>query len=226
MARMCGVVRGRQGGASLVVVMIMLTVVFSIAVLSARLSLFSERSARNDRDRQVAFESAEAALLDAEVDIMGPNTATGSRVCKFTATSVPADFAVGCGTGANTGLCFSSGQIGEAWRSVKANYSSETGSSSSSNQTAQFGQFTGRSWVNGSSGLAARPPRYTVEWTPATPIVVQSDGSLTAAAVDPSKPQAAYVVTAVGFGVRSETQVMLQTIVYKAVNKVGSGCTS
>jgi type IV pilus assembly protein PilX len=59
-----------QRGVSLIVVMIMLSAIFVIVAFGSRLTLLGEKSARNDRDRQIAFQAAEAALSDAEVDLM------------------------------------------------------------------------------------------------------------------------------------------------------------
>ena len=51
-----------QKGLALIVVLGMMSVVFVVSAISVRLTLLAERSARNDRDRQIAFQSAEAAL--------------------------------------------------------------------------------------------------------------------------------------------------------------------
>ncbi len=206
--------RTRMTGSSLIVVMIMLTVISAIGVISARLALFSERSARNDRDQQIAFQSAEAALLDAELDTMGPNSSLNKRVCKFLPMQNGSEFVPGCGTGTKAGLCASLTTQGEAWKDVKPLYSSETGQSSS-NQTVEYGQFTGQTLPNGSVGLSAKPPRYTIERVSATVF----DQSKKSAGVDD-----AYLVTAMGFGMRPETRVMLQTLIYKPAHKPNSGC--
>lgn len=209
--------RGRyatERGSSLVIVMIMLSVIFAIGVISARLSLFSERSARNDRDRQIAFQSAEAALLDAELDTMGPNSYVGKRVCNFLPKQNTNAFAPGCGTGTNAGLCSSLTTQGEAWRDVKSNYGSETGTGST-NQTVEYGQFTGKTLPNGSSGLTAKLPRYTIELISASVF----DETKAPVGVDD-----AYLVTAMGFGARAETRVMLQALIYKPAHKPNSGC--
>ena len=51
-----------QGGASLIMVMIVLTIVSIIGVAGIQISLMSERGARNDRDQQIAWQAAEAGL--------------------------------------------------------------------------------------------------------------------------------------------------------------------
>jgi type IV pilus assembly protein PilX len=87
-------------GASLIMIMIILTIISILGIAGIKISTMSERGARNDRDQQIAWEAAEAALLDAEHDIFGP--AASSRRSTFTpATDVQA-FVNGCGTGGNS----------------------------------------------------------------------------------------------------------------------------
>ncbi|MCW7539175.1 PilX N-terminal domain-containing pilus assembly protein [Aquabacterium sp. A7-Y] len=62
-----------QRGVALVVVLIFLLAVTAIGVFGARNVIVSERMARNQLDAQVARQAAEAALRDAERDIMLPN---------------------------------------------------------------------------------------------------------------------------------------------------------
>ncbi len=206
-----------ERGSSLVVVLIMLSVIFVIGVISARLSLFSERSARNDRDRQIAFQSAEAALLDAELDMMGPNTASNRRVCDFDSAK-PAAFVAGCGTGTKTGMCLSASTEGDAWKAVKAQFSSNVGTATS-NVTVQFGQFTGQSIAQAGGGLPSKPSRYMIE-------AVRYAGTGNATdAVGSDKTEYAFLVTAMGFGMRPETQVLLQALIYKPANKPDAGCS-
>lgn len=206
-----------QRGSSLIIVLMMLMVILVMGVIGARLSLFSEREARNDRDRQIAFQSAEAALLDAELDMMGPNSSGGSRVCVFDSKK-PAEFIEGCGTDSKAGMCLNTATPGEAWQAVKAEYVSETGTTSG-NKTVQYGQFTGQSLPTGSSGLPDRPPRYTIE-----AVRYSGTGEATDNVGSSVSTEHAFLVTAMGFGTKAETQVMLQALVYKPANKPGSGC--
>jgi type IV pilus assembly protein PilX len=204
-----------ERGSSLIVVLIMLSVIFVIGVISSRLALFSERSARNDRDRQIALQSAEAALLDAELDIFGPNTAANRRVCDFDAKKSAA-FVPSCGTGVKTGMC-SSLNNGQNWRAMLPQYTAETGTAAT-NRTVQYGQFTGQTVAQGAGGLPARLPRYIIE-------VVDYNGTGEAGQRALTTEDKAFLVTAMGFGSRVETQVLLQTLLYKPGNKAGSGCS-
>ena len=52
----------RQAGASLIVVLLLLVIVSILGAGAAQIATMGERSARNDRDMQVAWQSAEAAL--------------------------------------------------------------------------------------------------------------------------------------------------------------------
>lgn len=207
----------KHSGASLIVVLMMLTIIFSMGVIAAKLSIFSERSGRNDRDRQLAFQSAEAALLDAEIDMMGPNALVGNRVCNFDSKK-PAEFVEGCGTGTKTGMCLNTANSSFAWKNVLSQYSSETGTTNS-NKTVQYGQFTGQTMSTGNSGQSIRPPRYTIEAVRYTGTGAADDNVGSS-----SGPEYAFLVTAMGFGTKLETQVLLQALVYKPANKPNSGC--
>lgn len=61
--------RGQRGVAMLVVLVFTLALT-GIAIVSARLALMGESVARNQLDMQVARQAAEAALRDAETDLM------------------------------------------------------------------------------------------------------------------------------------------------------------
>ena len=92
----------RERGASLIMVMIILTIISILGIAGIQISVMSERGARNDRDLQIAWEAAEAALLDAENDIFGP--AASSRRSTFTPVTDTQAFVNGCGTVSYTHL--------------------------------------------------------------------------------------------------------------------------
>lgn len=76
--------RGRphQRGITMVVVLVFTLALTGLAILSARLALSGESVARNQLDLQVARQAAEAALRDAEVDLMMPTGAVrNGAVC-------------------------------------------------------------------------------------------------------------------------------------------------
>ena len=55
-----------EGGAALLIALVLLLAVLIVGVSAARTALDTEKSARNMRDRLIAFQAAEAALADAE----------------------------------------------------------------------------------------------------------------------------------------------------------------
>ena len=182
-----------QQGFSLVTVMIILVVVSLLGVAASQMVLLSERSARYDRDWQIAFQAAEAALLDAEFDIRGPNTNSAQRLATFSSTS-QLGFSTGCGTGTDRGLCLPSATSKPIWYNVDFTDESSTA------KTAQFGEFTGRTLASGAAGIQpALRPRYIIEAVP--------DASPGGAA---DVPKILYRVTAMGFGPRKETQAVVQ----------------
>ena len=70
----------RSRGVSLIVVLLILVVVSILGVSGIQLAMMGERGTRNDRDQQIAWQAAEAALMDAEFDIEGlPASSTTKR---------------------------------------------------------------------------------------------------------------------------------------------------
>lgn len=194
-----GVLRGsRQQGASLIMVMLVLIIVSGLGVGAAQISLMSERGARNDRDMQMAVQSAEAALIDAEQDMFHPTSTTpdtaSTRKALFDGNSI-AGFTPSCGTATtdNTkGLCTLATTGTPAWLGVDFTITAANA------RTTEFGTFTGRAFAAGTGVAPAQKPRYVIELVP-----------------DPGRPdltkiQYAYRVTAMGFGPRTDIQVVTQ----------------
>lgn len=187
-----------QRGASLIMVLIVLTIVSLLGIAGIQISLMSERGARNDRDQQMAWQSAEAALVDAENDLYGPGTST--RRSTFTPGTNLLAFVDGCGTTGNSqGLCtlVSSGK--PSWLTSSFDFTATSATAPS----AVYGQFTGRTFAAGSVGAQpAQLPRYVIE-----PIRDPADRNLGS-----TDPKYVYRVTAIGFGPRSDIQAVLQMI--------------
>ncbi len=176
-------------------VLLVLVVVSMLGLSSAQIGLLGERSARNDRDQQIAWQAAEAALLDADIEMSRP---TAPRYATFYEQKTNA-FLSGCGsTQDSRGLCsVNPNDQKAAWLTV--NYLDDN---SSSARTTEFGEFTGRPFANGILGIQpVKKPRYVIE-----PIL---DLSLSS---NPTDPSHLYRVTAMGFGPRVETQAVLQMI--------------
>jgi type IV pilus assembly protein PilX len=207
-----------QRGFSLIVVLLMLLIAMVLGIGAAQVSLVGERSARNDRDAEVAFQAAEAALVDAERDVLGPNQAAAQRLCLFNSRDVSACVA-GCGgAGIHQGLC-TQAEDGAKPVWITADFAAE------SRTSVAYGTFTGRTYATANAGarggaLSARAPRYIVEavrnlggWQSSQ---LQSAGARNASHL--------FRVTAIGYGVRDETQVVLQTSLYKPA--ASPGCPS
>ncbi|MEO5660843.1 MAG: PilX N-terminal domain-containing pilus assembly protein [Polaromonas sp.] len=190
----------RQRGISLIVVLIMLSATFLLAAFGARLTLLNEKAARNDKDRQIAFQAAEAALGDAEIDIMGPNTATSSRVADMDSRAIQL-FSQGCGTTAdNRGLC----STNTSTTTTPLYQSIDFEDTSTSRRYVTLGEYTGRgsSFSTGNSALPAQLPRYIVET-----IAYNVPGGC--------PNQKAFLVSGLGYGLNQQTQVLLQSVIFK-----------
>jgi type IV pilus assembly protein PilX len=183
--------RRRQQGVTLIIVLILLLIVTVLGIGGARIAMLAERSTRYDRDFQVAMQAAEAALMDAEFDIRGPNPSTAARLATF-AESNTLGFVPGCGdSGTSRGLCAESSDVVPVWRSVDFAGAKAT----------PLGTFTGRAFDAGSAGVSpARRPSYIIEALPDTRPGLEIGGR-----------GLIYRITAVGFGPREDVQVMLQT---------------
>lgn len=187
---------GPQRGFSLIVTLILLAIVTVLGIAASQMVLLSERSTRFDRDRQIAFQAAEAALLDAELDIRGPNSGGSQRMGSFAKTS-QLGFIEGCGTGLDRGKCLPAAE-GQppVWLSL------DFTDQSAAAKTVAFGEFTGRTLSTGSTGIRPEQlPRYIIE------VIEDNQPGLAG--------QFQYRVTAMGFGPRKETQAVVQMIFRK-----------
>lgn len=198
--------RGEQG-ASLVVVMMVLLVVSVAGVAAARLALLGEMSARHDRDTQIAFEAAEAALVDAQDDIEG-NRGEGScaavrQADKFN-NGIEGDVALGTcrNIDAERGLCAPAapGATRPTWAAM--DFLDESANAA----TVPVGSFTCRPFDAGSAGIKpARPPRYIIEF-----LKDSTEGTRASVGATTTRPTPTFRITAMGFGPRIDTRVVLQ----------------
>lgn len=183
----------RQQGASLVMSLLMLLAVQMLGMSAAQTSLQGEKASRNDQDRQIALQAAEAALIDAERDME-----TSERRHLFSQNSVEG-FTAQCSDAAvdiYLGLCRHAVSGGvPAWLAVDF----ET-------QSVPYGYFTNRVFPNGDGPLTAQLPRYLIEL-----MSYKKDVESTA----PEEVTYFYRITAIGFGARTSTQVVLQTFYRK-----------
>ena len=184
----------KKRGASLITVLLILVIVSLVGIGAAQIALMSERGSRNSRDMQVAWQSAEAALADADIDLFS-NTAGASRKDIFDGKSLVFFPNAGCGTSGNLkGLCSSVSSGKPNWLVV--DFTSSTG-------VATLGDYTGRNFTAGGTGIQpALKPRYVIE-----PVIVPV-GSRS----DPEAQEIVYRVTAMGFGPKAEIQAVLQML--------------
>lgn len=206
-----------QRGFSLIVALMMLIVIIILGVSAAQMAVNEERGARNDRDRQVAFQAAEAALKDAEWEILNPAAPAcaaapfqgrgrnnGSFSC-FTESS-GLGFVVNCSASPNEGLCLSADVNSPAYLSTNVNFLADA-QGTGNNNTVQYGRFSGRTFPTRATytslPVPRYPPRYIIERVPKN---VSFD-----TATEGSKYM--FRITAMGFGANENSQVVLQSVV-------------
>lgn len=207
--------RRSHRGLALVFVLIMMSIATAIGLIAARITLLSDRGARNDRDRQVALQSAELALQDARDDIMSPKP--GGRGCKFGTTVMTSE--EGClADTLSRGLCAANPSSGDTplykdvdWENV-----------SSSRAYANYGEFTDREGTlqTAAFGAPAKAPKYIIV-DESTRFVMTVPGLAGGAAgtVERTKDSLpnlkAYRVYALGYGTSADIQVMLESVILK-----------
>lgn len=195
-----------QAGATLLTVLVMLLLILMLGLAAARIALQGEKAARNDRDRHIAFQAAEAGLLNAEIDIAHSFDAAISRSHIFTQHSesgFPLLHEEGCNRGlgnAHLGLCRPAPD-GSAAAREGINFFDDTADGA---HTVPYGRFTGNQFLAGIAALPAREPRYVVEL-----MVDHKVSQLT------GKPSYFYRITAIGYGASVGTQVVLQSVYRK-----------
>lgn len=172
-----------QRGASLFVALVMMIAITLIGIAGATISTSEERMARNARDTNIALQAADAALRDAEADIVTARAISGATL-----------FSTSCDYTGGKGLCIppSTGST-QAWESHLTDPA----------RSLAYGEMTGvPSFIAGtSSGGVSSPPRYLVEAIPDT-----SGTSLKAG----GSVRYVYRITSVGYGALAGTEVLLQ----------------
>lgn len=188
----------RVRGVALVLALCMLVAVLLIGVSAAQLALQGEKAARAERDQGLAFHAAEQALVDAEKDIEA-SPGQPARSAMFAAGNA-LGFQDGCGIGlgsASLGLCLpaASGHS-PVWQALDF-YNDDAATA----RSVPYGAFTGALMQTGQGVMPAKLPRYIIE---RIPFIVQGRAA---------GPQLAYFyrITAIGFGTRASSAVVLQS---------------
>lgn len=186
-----------QRGLALACVLLLLAAAMVIGVAVARGAFALLASARNEGDRVTARLAAEAALLDAERDLAGAGVGADADAAARAALLAQADgagFADGCGRGpADLGLCRVAAP--PAWQDIDL-------TDPEADVLVPYGRYTGAVLPLGAGTLPARLPGYLIEKL-APPGADPMHGSF-------------YRITAVGFGMRASTQVVLQSLFRQA----------
>lgn len=183
--------------------LVLLIMVLLLGVSAAQLSLQSEKAARAERDRNVAFLAAEDALKDAEQDI--DDSSDPARRAAFTTGE---GFAEACtagsgGAGVGEGLRVRApAAVPPVWQQVDLSGAEDGGGC-----TVAHGAYTGAVMPTGEGFLPFKKPRYLIER-----MECHQPGDDASAA---APPRYCYRVTAVGFGARPETEVVLQSVFNK-----------
>lgn len=184
-----------QQGVSLIMVMLIMVVVAMLGINGVQIAMMAERGSRNDRDMQIAFQSAEAALIDAEFDINNKTAGSKRTVNPFDKENAKFLFLPDCGTsGDSLGLCAEKNpEEVPAWLKVDFTDTSTTA------KTVEFGRFTSRAFPVGAAGIQPyQKPRYLIE------LLNDAKGS--------QEFNPYFRITAMGFGPRKDIQVVLQTV--------------
>lgn len=185
-------VRPRQQGLALVCALMLMLAAMIVGVSVARAAFGSKAAAWQARERMVAQAAAEAALRDAERDIAGGAQPASSRAAWFAAPA-GGGFADGCGQGSeDLGLCLpAEAPAPPIWARVDL-------AAEASAVLVPYGRYTGAVLAVGGPMLPARLPGYLIERLAPAGAGAQH-GSF-------------YRITAIGFGTRTSSRVVLQAL--------------
>ena len=222
--------RQRQKGLSLLIVIVIVMLTMLMAVWGARTALFNELIVGNDADYQRTFEAAQAALQDAELDILGqtadgsacvPSSADG-KICRRTTSvwfvdeekdvvgllsTLESQANVPC----LQGIC--------AKRTGKQDFWNDTALLTQMRAVgARYGEFTGARKGSDSNPIlrATAAGQGAWYWVETMPYATSGTGLITnlggAAKLELNlNPAVVYRITAVAQGLKDSTQVVLQS---------------
>jgi type IV pilus assembly protein PilX len=174
-----------QRGAALVCALVLMLATMLVGVSICRTVFAAIASSRAEAERGIAREAAEAALRDAERDIAGADAVRATLFLEPGAAS----FIEGCGRGGNSrGLCRATSP--PPWQTLDL---AEAGNPA----LVPYGYYTGAAMGTGTGLLTARLPAYLIEKI-APPGATEAMGGF-------------FRITAIGFGSRAMTRVVLQS---------------
>lgn len=210
-----------QRGMSLIVILLLLVVISMLGIASMQIATMGEHGARNDRDMQLATQSAEAGIIDAEIDIggIGNNSANwGARTADFKAGNARFPSS-GCRSDDKwKGLCALETDPNKPASWLAADYKGGTNTTSFGDKTKDRDfKNAGPTAGEGGKGVQpALPPRYVIENVSELSSVRSGmvTGQYNSAMPEggTATGEQLYRITAMGFGPRSTTQTVLQTL--------------
>lgn len=172
----------RQAGIALITALVLMLAVLMTGIASARGALQCTRGAAYERDRVLAMQMAQAALVDAEHDIDGGAAPGSARANAIVGGNADA-FIGGClGARPYSGLCAHDADPNRQLAQLAVD----------DGPGIVFGTFTGATLPTGEGGLPLALPRYLIELMPAS-----GEGQL-------------YRIAAHGTGSMSGAQIALQ----------------
>ena len=186
----------RQEGAILVIALLFLVLLTIIGVSSISGVTLEEKMASNLREQNVAFQAAESALRDAEIDLEGGIGGTGNR----DPMTIAANFASDCTTAFTNGVCRQPAAPPGTWQTEIVTVS--TWNWTDANKTVAYGRFTGATALTG----VFRQPRYVIEY------LQEKDDSSTAPITRHFR------ISARGWGADQNSSVTLQTVYRQPMN--------
>lgn len=229
--------RQQQHGVALFVVIIFVMLSMLLALWASRTSLFNEMVVGNDADYQRAYEAAQALLQDAELDIRGENAdgtlcAGSGNVCRIsTAAKIPletqevpallATLTASATTQCSQGLCSKRDGKQDFWNNTDASKGPTLAQMTTEGIGARYGQYTGAAL--GTSDKPANPilsdtsaaDRGGWYWIEVLPYMDTKNFGLIAGSPNNLlslnlKPNVVYRITALAYGRKPNTMVVLQ----------------
>jgi type IV pilus assembly protein PilX len=192
--------RRRQEGAILVIALLFLVLLTIIGISSIAGVTLEEKMAGNLRDQNVAFQAAESALRDAEIDLEANIGGSGPLGSHRDPMYISVNFATDC-TGAFTGgACLHPATPAGTWQTEVVSTSGWSWTSTS--KTVEYGRYTGAAALTG----VANQPRYVIEY-----LAEKDDTSTT-----PTTRH--FRITARGWGASDTTTVTLQSVYRMQMN--------
>mgnify|MGYP006172658039 CR=1 FL=1 len=205
----------RQSGATLIVSLVILAVVTLLGVASMRASNLELRMAASARDRSVAFQAAEAALIKLEKDLIGE---PGVAPLYGTPNFLPSCSTGECfNSGCPKGLCFTGDFVGaQAYSDCQLAKSDGTTEHPWQNKT--FWDTAANHDVidvaNTTGGTAVNSVKYMIEFLCYTPVDEKVDSPSTAIGTSGWVPL--FRITTRADGESGRASVMLQSVVQAA----------